>query len=117
HVLVGGRVALAASAIVRTRPLVRAVAGETGHPACAFLEALRLHHSIWRADYFEFLISRRFVLVIEMDHVIAQRLAWIIREETSSGASHRERKWLRCGFQMALQAHFELARRRKLTGI
>ena len=89
--------------------LVGIVASGAGQTPLRFQEAHRLPQPIDLADHFELVVMAGVGRVIEILVVVAQRLAWLIREDAAVEFPDRGGQFGAGGFEMALHADFELA--------
>ncbi len=109
-----GSVTLRADAVVvqggllAARHVVRIVAGGAGEFAGAAQEALRLAQAVSRVGDFKILLIFAAGRVIEEEHEIAQRLAWIVGERAAAVTLDGMRQGEAGGLQVALQADLHL---------
>jgi len=120
--IVSGRVATLTSPDVAPRALfslsglVRVMARRTCKRAVTFQEAGRFQKPIGGVSDFELVFVARAWSVVEVEGVILERLSRPEGEKAAAEPPQRVRKVVTGGFQMTLEAQFELSLRAEAAG-
>ena len=93
-----------ADRVVPARRLVRIVAGRAGERSAALEKAARFAQAIGRADKLELVVVTGAGRMVEMEHVVGQRLAGPVGEHAAALTQHRRRKLPAGRLQVALHA-------------
>jgi hypothetical protein len=109
--------AMVGGAISGGEAAVGVMAGGTGQAALALKKAARLTQPVCGADDFELFVVARAGGVIEVDHVLAQRLAGYVSIKTAPESTVRIGQAECSGFEMTLHADFELTFSREARGV